>query len=714
MKNNFSRFLLLFIYLATVTLSNFTGLLTDKAFANDKLISVSKQISEPILKGIKLDLNSDNKIELIFDSNDRQNTKDEYVRLLSKYFLAALSMPDEKIWVNLSPYESDRIINDALVQTDLGKVLIEQDLLLKQLASSLTYPGTYLGKKYWQNHSTNNDTKIWIKSGNVELIENGTTILIKEAKLKVSSENLNNEILIPSIEEEVNHGQNFNPLRQIYSAVILAKYLKHKLKHGNFKALANSEVNNGIRHKHAAIKEDTYKQYLASVKNGTYNVALKIKDENNKRIKRNYFCGGIDIIPNKLKLSSSINDIDKLSQGNISKAELTLKYMSSAIESETNTRDSYSEIFKNEIYDKLDQKELVKDTEKIQEIRTELITMIGDLEEKYELVIEEYARDNNGKRQAESWLFDHFLKAAKVLKAFDVEELNEFNMSINQYSYLRNKIVKHNLKYVMLCARKFRGRGLSIDDLMYYGIEGLYRAIDTYDPSTGFKFLTYANGWINNKIIAAIRNTVELIPVSDTRKNKLRKYREAKLKDDIATLDAYSNKELAELAETMNFNNPVSLDKPTADEENSSTLMDRISDEDDNILSLISQKEVRDRLNKYIDELDSKEQMVIRLRHELIQTNNGKPTLDEIGKMINVSRERIRQIETRALNKLKKKIYGDELLSHRNGGIEFDLNLKLDAKANETKISQTIKLNKIIYEISDAVPINDLITYLNN
>ena len=74
--------------------------------------------------------------------------KEEYAKLI-KYFLASLTIPDEDQWVNLSPYEKDRIIKDDFGKTEMGRDLLAQDYMLKQITSSLIYPEDSLGKKFW-------------------------------------------------------------------------------------------------------------------------------------------------------------------------------------------------------------------------------------------------------------------------------------------------------------------------------------------------------------------------------------------------------------------------------------------------------------------------------------------------------------------------------------------------------------------------------------
>ncbi|MCB9756861.1 MAG: alpha/beta hydrolase [Candidatus Omnitrophica bacterium] len=117
---------------------------------------------------------------------------------LIKYFLASMTIPDQDAWVNLSPYEKDRIIPDALGQTEMGRQMLEQDYMLKQLASSLTNPDTPLGKQYWdevrrletltsssQSLTPNQLNKVWIIPDSATVVEKDGFAYITDSKLNV-------------------------------------------------------------------------------------------------------------------------------------------------------------------------------------------------------------------------------------------------------------------------------------------------------------------------------------------------------------------------------------------------------------------------------------------------------------------------------------------------------------------------------------------------
>ncbi len=118
-----------------------------------------------------------------------------------KYFFAALTIPDKDIWVNLSPYEKDRMIPVSLGQTAMGRDLLAQDYLLKQLTASLIYPQKALGKTFWEKVYTkakemygttqipvNTFNKVWIVPQKAGIYEHGQTAFIVSGHLKVMLE----------------------------------------------------------------------------------------------------------------------------------------------------------------------------------------------------------------------------------------------------------------------------------------------------------------------------------------------------------------------------------------------------------------------------------------------------------------------------------------------------------------------------------------------
>ncbi|MEK7098106.1 MAG: hypothetical protein AAB906_04635, partial [Patescibacteria group bacterium] len=157
----------------------------------------SVSFQPPVFLGLKIHPENPLLFDFIVDQGASKLSQDELkseTEKLVKYFLAALTIPDKEVWVNLSPYEKDRIIPDVLGATTMGKTMLEQDYLLKQLASSLTDPDTELGKKFWADvgngqarseQEMSTISKVWIVPQKAEVLESNGIVLVGEKRLKV-------------------------------------------------------------------------------------------------------------------------------------------------------------------------------------------------------------------------------------------------------------------------------------------------------------------------------------------------------------------------------------------------------------------------------------------------------------------------------------------------------------------------------------------------
>ena len=170
------------------------------------MVYLSPAFAPPVFKGIKVHTDNPFRFDFILDKGDSQLTdaalKKESSRLI-KYFLAALTVPDKDLWVNLSPYEKDRIIPNSFGLTEMGRDLLAEDYMLKQITASLIYPEGPTGKIFWQriytesarrygttNIPVNTFNKVWIMPERAIVYENakaGTAFVI-ESRLKVMLE----------------------------------------------------------------------------------------------------------------------------------------------------------------------------------------------------------------------------------------------------------------------------------------------------------------------------------------------------------------------------------------------------------------------------------------------------------------------------------------------------------------------------------------------
>jgi len=264
------------------------------------IVRLSLPFDPPVLRGIKVHPENPLKFDFILDQGDEYNShpdihnrhpersegsQQEQLKIetakLVKYFLASLTIPEKDLWVNLSPYEKDRIIPQSFGLTEMGRDLLAEDYMLKQITASLIYPEDGTGKKFWKriyeesakkfgttNIPVNTFNKVWImpekaivyenaKAGTAYVVDSRLKVMLEqdylalqknisslrggEADEAISKRTINNdtnalgsqivrEILIPELTKEVNENKNFAQLRQVYNSLILATWYKKKIR----------------------------------------------------------------------------------------------------------------------------------------------------------------------------------------------------------------------------------------------------------------------------------------------------------------------------------------------------------------------------------------------------------------------------------------------------------------------------------------------------
>jgi len=236
------------------------------------------------------------------------------------------------------------------------------------------------------------------------------------------------------------------------------------------------------------------------------------------------------------------------------------------------------------------------------------------------------------------------------------------------YEEVKRQLSSGNLRLVVSIAKKYRNRGLSFLDLIQEGNTGLMRAVDKYEYRRGFKFSTYATWWIRQAITRSIADQARTIRIPvhvidvltrlrNIQKRLLQEKRREPTTEEIALRAGMTIEEARRVLDIGRH--PVSLDRPVGDNDDSSFGEFVEDNTSDNPVINASQGILRDKIESLLKTLTYREREIIRLRYGL--GDGYTYTLEEVGKIFKVTRERVRQIEAKAVRKLRHPVRSCQL-----------------------------------------------------
>jgi RNA polymerase primary sigma factor len=245
-----------------------------------------------------------------------------------------------------------------------------------------------------------------------------------------------------------------------------------------------------------------------------------------------------------------------------------------------------------------------------------------------------------------------------------------------KYEDAKRKLSGGNLRLVVSIAKKYRNRGLSFLDIIQEGNTGLMRAVDKYEYRRGFKFSTYATWWIRQAITRAIADHARTIRIPvhmiETM-SKLRNISKALMQElgREPTIEEIAKRAKMTVTETRRVlkisRHPISLDRPVGESEDS-YFGDFIEDEKaDNPVESATQEMLKDKIEQVLKTLTYREREIIKLRYGI--GDGYTYTLEEVGRIFKVTRERVRQVEAKAIRKLQHPVRARKLEGFLPGGV---------------------------------------------
>jgi RNA polymerase primary sigma factor len=257
------------------------------------------------------------------------------------------------------------------------------------------------------------------------------------------------------------------------------------------------------------------------------------------------------------------------------------------------------------------------------------------------------------------------------------ERVKDITMVFDEYEQAKRDLSGGNLRLVVSIAKKYRNRGLSFLDIIQEGNTGLMRAVDKYEYKRGYKFSTYATWWIRQAITRAIadhartiRIPVHMIETMSKLRNIAKNLLQALGREPTIEEIAESAKmPVSEARRVMKISrHPISLDRPVGESEDS-YFGDFIEDDSaDNPSETATSDMLRMRIEQVLKTLTYREREIIKLRYGI--GDGYTYTLEEVGRIFKVTRERVRQVEAKAIRKLQHPVRSRKLVGFLDGAVE--------------------------------------------